>query len=335
MPEDTPEDEIDAAGFPADDEERLCKLIYVFMVFAFRTAVSLDDVAKFIPYSTLATYRDTMLFWANRIYYQRGVQPPKLKRVLHMATKGIQFAYQTYGFGKRQPSKKHVSIGLEGLRQLLEREISSTTFIENSEQHQVIWCVLRQTGVRPSSIGCTWDHEAHLIWRHLRFTRHPTEAVKISCHITFENLKTNYDDPENAMRQAGHRIFECDLDNPNSENIIFSVPHRLLVIALRRKLLVGIETIDEILEGTRFNIQVSLLIRFHFLSCSLPQIREDAMDQPVFCESEPCGHRLNTTIALSSRGISSFMTDRVSAFGCNQRLNACSLRVTAATDLVD
>jgi len=256
LPEDTPEEDIDAVGFP-ENVDHLLKLVKFFMIFVFKNALPSDKDAKYIQYSTLAMYRDTMLFWVDRIYRQREVDPPNKSRIFNTATEGMRLAHQTYGSKERRRVKRYVSIGLEELRNLLDLEIANAVFIDNSEQHQVIWCILRQTAVRPGSIGRNRDREVYLMWRNIEFTRNPNERAKFTCRISFENLKTNPDDPERALRQGGHRVLDCYLDSPNSENIIFSVPHRLLVIALRRKLLVGINTIDELLQGDRYNIQVS------------------------------------------------------------------------------
>jgi hypothetical protein len=77
--------------------------------------------------------------------------------------------------------------------------------------------------------------------------------------IVFRNLKTNTVDMERASTLSmPSKTLECRLMPPKiTDNLIFSIPHRLLVIALRRGLLVGISTTDELLNGSQYNIRAS------------------------------------------------------------------------------
>lgn len=46
------------------------------------------------------------------------------------------------------------------------------------------------------------------------------------------------------------------MDSPNTENILFLLAHRLLVIALRRGIIQGIETINELINTDLANITI-------------------------------------------------------------------------------
>jgi len=166
--------------------------------------------------------------------------------------------YKRHGYsGKRSTSIK-VGIGLEELRQLLDFEISNTRFIENSEQHQAIWCILRQTAVRPGAMGRLriTRGATFLSWEDIKFHTVQGQPGKFICVLSFENLKTNREDPEYTMHTGGKRTLVCYLDSPSPENIIFSVPHRLLAIALRRELIEGITTVKELITSELHNITV-------------------------------------------------------------------------------
>ena len=198
--------------------------------------------------------------------------------------------------------------------------MTSNKSVELSEQHQVIWCIARQTAVRPGSIGwVATRRENYLRWENVRFEN--LSEGRFLCIISFENLKTNYDDPEKGEA----RTLVCHLDSPNAENIVFSVPHRLLTLALRRKLLAGIGSVEELLSTRQANIRIK------------QQNRKD----PVFYAGIPGGRGLNEQVepdgschALSSAQISAFLSDRGRAAGYTSGITFSSFRRRGATDLV-
>lgn len=76
--------------------------------------------------------------------------------------------------------------------------------------------------------------------------------------IRFRNLKTNTVDLERASRLSHpNKVIECRVLPPeNQENLTFSLPHRLLIIAIRRGILAAVNTVDELLNGDQYNIAV-------------------------------------------------------------------------------
>lgn len=243
------------------DAGALARLIKSFMMFAFENATARGREDDHIKYQTLAGYRDSMMYWAQRQYRIRTLNPPPHRRIFEAATEGMRIIYQQYGYSGHRQRQIRTGIGLEELRQLLDHEMTKTYFIENSEQHQVIWNILRQTAVRPGAIGRVKGihSDTFLTWSDVRFHTVPDNPGKFVCVLSFKNLKTNRDDPDYTMRNGGLRVLTCYLDSPSAENIIFSVPHRLLTIAIRRNLLVGISTIEELLNTKLYNIMVSSL----------------------------------------------------------------------------
>ena len=86
------------------------------------------------------------------------------------------------------------------------------------------------------------------------------------------------------------------------DNLVFSIPHRLLVIALRRQLLVGIDSLDALLDGDRRNILVSsTTASSHIIgSTDSSQIEPSKLDDPVILASGPRGLGVKKTVAAST-----------------------------------
>lgn len=97
-----------------------------------------------------------------------------------------------------------------------------------------------------------------LTWRDIKLLR-GSEPGKFQARITFRNLKTNFADPEKAKEKGNLKsTLQCVISSPRQvDNLVFSVPHRLLTIALRRGLLDGIATIDELIKGDQHYLIVS------------------------------------------------------------------------------
>lgn len=80
--------------------------------------------------------------------------------------------------------------------------------------------------------------------------------------ITFRSVKTNYERNYEAANEAGRQQLPVVvmIKAPRKiDNILFSVSLRLLIIALRRKILVGITTVDELLNGQNYYLTVSII----------------------------------------------------------------------------
>jgi len=154
-------------------------------------------------------------------------------------------------------------VGLAELRQLIDQDMVSTPRIELAEQHQLAWCIGRVCAVRPGSIGRPEKGSApgrlqFLAWRDVTITRSLDEPGMFIVKLVFRNAKGGNVDLQKASEtNVNKKPLECVIMPPkNQHNLIFSIAHRLLIIALRRDLIVGIKTIDELLEGHQYNILV-------------------------------------------------------------------------------
>ena len=128
--------------------------------------------------------------------------------------------------------------------------------------HHLAWCIGRVCAVRPGSLGYnpknkdSISRKKFLTWRDVKIFRGTADGEFVA-DFTFRVLKTNSEDPEEGNKDdRPPRPLQCRVLSPKkNENVIFSVPHRLLVIALRRGIIDGISTIDELLAGRTLNVQ--------------------------------------------------------------------------------
>jgi len=304
MPEDATDADIDKLAFPADEED-LLENLDEFIIFTYIRVPGKKRRSGYIEmmsYNSLAAYRESMLFWCNRKLPALRIKVPARSKMFDSMTEAMRFVQKKYG--SRRYRHPRAGLGLIELRQLLDHELTSCYSIELSEQHQVIWCIARQTACRPGSIGNDQHRpDQYLIWDDVVFERDKV-TKRWNVIISFRHLKINYDDPEKNRGQL--RILHCYLKAPNEDNLIFSVPHRLLTIALRRGLIDGLTTKEEVMASNLQRIKV----------------KQECRHQPVFFRGTPGGRGIDMDLdengsfrPLSSHAISSYLSDRGRALG--------------------
>ena len=192
----------------------------------------------------------------------RGIEPPPCGVLFDRVTEALRFASKKNNISLYGDiNNSHV--GLSELSQLIDLDTSDTKCIELAEMHHVAWCIGRICAIRPGSLGYnpknrnSIPHQKFLMWRDVNIFRGASDGEFVA-DLTFRVLKTNIADPERANESdRPPRPLQCRVLSPKrNDNIIFSVPHRLLVIALRRGIIDGISTIDELLAGRTLNIKV-------------------------------------------------------------------------------
>ncbi|KAF5711462.1 hypothetical protein FGLOB1_4965 [Fusarium globosum] len=141
---------------------------------------------------------------------------------------------------------------------------------------------------------------------------------KFALTITFRNLKTNSEEPTKAAHKAPLRSeLRCVIKSPqNTENLVFSVPHRLLAMAIRRGILDGIETLDQL-----FTSQTKYI-----------SIKPEFLDKPVFLAAGPRGLTI-TQEPMRATALTTYISLRGQKIGYVDALTFYSLRRRTANDL--
>lgn len=259
-----------------------------------------------------------MMFWVRASFRKRKIQnPPSYGTIFYEMTEAMAATVHEYGDPNAKKRKKTV-LGLPELRQLIDSEMLQNRCIENSEQHQAIWCIARHTSCRPGSIGTSgkYGRSKPLCWRNLEFS-HGNESGQFTVVIEFDNIfikRSN--DPEKAQ-ELGNTPLRVRCNSPRPGNLIFSVPHRLLTIALRRDLLENISSIDELMKSPGQNIA----------------IKDEHLDDPLFYTSAPKGTGLNYDRPMSAIAMTDYLKTRGRRAGFVDDVTMYSIRRRAATDM--
>ncbi|KAK8050413.1 hypothetical protein PG994_012143 [Apiospora phragmitis] len=218
----------DLLMFPSD-HQKLYSQLRVFLIFIAQAGRGKDKSGR-LTYGTLTTYR------------LAAILDQSFPRQL---TGAMRFAAQKYGPIRGGNILACSEVGLNELRQLIDHDLLTTSRIKIAEAHQLAWLLMRTCCVRPGSIGS----------RPHKISRGESKCM-VDARVKFRSLKSNRKDPESALKKdAPLSEITCKIKSLAAAHaLIFSIPHRLLVIALRRKILVGIASLDELINGQQYEI---------------------------------------------------------------------------------
>ncbi|KAK5116858.1 hypothetical protein LTR85_009118 [Meristemomyces frigidus] len=300
--------------FP-DDEKRLGRQLNMFIVHVFKRSAPRSRAANTIHIRSLVKYRDSMLFWTEW-YYNTREKVWSRKRLYNEMTKAMRYVHKTYG--DRSNKKEKTWLGLPELRQLLDLEAVNNRCIELSEEHQVLWCIGRITALRPGSLcpSGRYARTSPITWSDLEFTQ-GDEPGKFNLRLTVDRLDIKH--PNDLVEKQGppEERFRMKMDSPQARNLIFSPAHRLLVIALRRGLIQGISTIDELLNYPGFVIPIA----------------QEHLADVVFFAGRPKGDAINPEKPLAAHALTEYLQRRGKQIGYTTPITWYSLRRRAATDM--
>ncbi|KAK7522788.1 uncharacterized protein IWZ02DRAFT_450515 [Phyllosticta citriasiana] len=188
--------------------------------------------------------------------------------------------------------------------------------IENSEQHQLACCLGRMLAVRPGTLcpGPSGRNKP-LSWGDIKITT-CDEPGQFNINVEFENIAIKISN--NPDQQEDHPLNVTIKSATSHEDLIFSPSHRLLVIAIRRGLLQGISTLEELLNT---NLQII-------------QVKPEYLNEPIFYQSTPKGTSLNFNKPLRAASLTDYLRNRSHALGYPSGITFYSIRRKIASDLV-
>ncbi|SMQ45618.1 unnamed protein product [Zymoseptoria tritici ST99CH_3D7] len=309
------EDEISTHLFPSDFKEMTTRM-KAFLTYAFKKAKPRASDATSIVMRTFCQYRDSLLYWGNWYYRLREESFPR-RMLFNELVFQMRYVQNKYGDVFKHADKTW--LGLAELRQLLDYESYFNRCVELSEQHQILWCLGRVTALRPGSLCPTrYGRNDALIWRDWRFFvgKEPgmfTSSLKLD-HLS---IKRANDPMQIGEGDSSSSALTLEFPSPKVENIVFSPTHRILVMALRRGLLEGINTIDELLAYDKDEIH----------------IKPQHLDEIMFYRGTPKGLALDRPHPLAADQLTEYLGRRGKQIGYTQRITWYSIRRRAATDL--
>ena len=184
-------------------------------------------------------------------------------------------------------------IGTPELHLLIEQDTKDTMFVPVAEINHAIWCIASATGLRPSSFGPDKSRNElefpFVAWQDLQFTRIRTlKTGHFLVEITIRYIMGNKQKAE-VNRATKNLVFEVSSPS-KAANLLLSVPHRLLVIALRRGVLEGISTVKELVDGQQMHIK----------------IKEEFKETPLFLKAVDTRTTMKKDVALPASSLSRY-----------------------------
>ncbi|KAF4954412.1 hypothetical protein FGADI_5278 [Fusarium gaditjirri] len=296
------EGDLDRLCFPdpssgAQPWARLESQLRRFLVFAIERCVprSIDDDS--ISYQVLVHYRRSMCFWVLRKYPERGIDPPKRCHLEATMTEMMRYLQN----------------------QMMDFDLRETPCIELAECHHLAWVLSRLAALRPGSLGMPdrmeGRHLPYLVWGDFQIERTSSIGV-FYVKMTIRNLKTNSFDPEKAHT---NQVLTISLNSPKGTTTFeLSAPHRILTIALRRGVLVGIDNLDDL-----FNQR-----QRHIL------IKDEFKEKPVLLKGANAGRSVQEDQPMSSLALTEYLKLRGAKIGLTKSITFYSIRRNTAMDLV-
>ncbi|TAQ89667.1 hypothetical protein B7494_g2017 [Chlorociboria aeruginascens] len=321
--EDASDDLVEKMSFPSDPKVLITQLEF-FMLFVARTNKGRSRESAKISYRTYTKYRAGMIFWCDWFYSRRDIPLIQKSKLFNKLTTAMQAAAEKWKL-KSYGILNRTHVGLAELRQMIDHDMVATPCIELAECHHLAWCIGRVAAVRPGSIGPSRngskskENGLYLKWMDVVLTRGEQKGM-FDVAITFRNLKTNYERNYEAASKAGRqqKPLKVMIKAPRRiDNILFSVSLRLLIIALRRKILVGITTVDELLNG-----------EYQFIT-----IAPEFLDKPIMLASGPRGLSVKPDNPVMSGDLTDYLQLRGKKIGYESPIVFYSIRRRSATDM--
>ncbi|KAI5368191.1 hypothetical protein Slin15195_G033250 [Septoria linicola] len=303
--------------FTPDNVAQMTKRI--FLVWAYKRAVPKSRAAKTIMPLTLSAYRNSMLYWA-RFWFRQQEADLLGRKLFNDLVQVMRFAVKTYGNLRARAKKSH--LGAEDLRMLMDNEAMNNRSIELSEQHVALWCIGRASALRPGSlcpsVPSARSRAKPLTWNNFSFTQSSKGQFDMSLHLPRINIKLVNDPLLADDADVSTEPVELQFPSPAADSLEFSAAHRMLVIAVRRGILEGIDTLQELFDTELREFRV----------------KEEHLDDVVFFAGNNRGLGLDKSRPLTSGALTEYLRTRGWRAGFTHAVTWYSIRRRAATDLV-
>lgn len=224
---------------------------------------------------------------------------------------------------KRTPKSKSY-LGLPEIIQLIDLDTRGTANIALAEGHHLAWLLGRCCALRPGAIGTppTDVRDEQIPFPFLRFgdfsvTRGPAGHFDVVVEI--RNLKITSGRVAEATGYHTQTVKFYIKSPQNQHNLMLSIPHRFLVLALRRGALEDYTTVDELLADNKRNIR----------------IKKQFLDRPVVVAGSPRGLDVLMEQPASAHSLSNYLSLRGQRGGYSEPISFYSIRRRAGTDFAN
>ncbi|KAI9800898.1 MAG: hypothetical protein M1833_003035 [Piccolia ochrophora] len=304
-------DALNLHAFP-EDHSRLIILVRGFLSVTCRF-LRPRSVSQARPrFRTMIQYRESLLWWIKRVYGMRDTAIPFPGKMMNATNETLQAAGRKYGLATAASDKPY--LGLLELTQLIEYDSLTTPCMPLAECHHLGWSIGRICGVRPGSMGEDRTRRGHFLsWRDIQITRTDVKGA-FNVDMVFRHLKGHNDGLE--MKQT----LKFKLTSADKTNLTMSVPHRLLIILLRRQAMKDYSTIEQLLAGDQRNILV----------------KDGFLDKPVLLAGGPRGLSLKDQDSpMTAEALTDYLSRRGRNYGYTKDISMYAWRRRTATEFTD
>lgn len=326
--------QVDTVGFPGMDDDggwdSLTKILRRYLVFVTEKARPRAHGDSVLSYTTLMQYRQDLCFWALQQFKDRGKEGPSYATVCNSLTTTMRMLTIKYDIRTRRKTKDKTYLGLPELQQLIDMDMSDTPCIELAECHHLAWLVGRVTACRPGALGppragrtyanvsgaSSADELPWLTFSDITITRHNEEG-RFYVKLRLRNLKCN---PFEQAEKGGtlQKTVTFHINSPQEKvNLMLSVPHRILSLALRRGALRDYDTMEDLLSGNLHTIA----------------FKPEVLSMPVLVAGKPRGLSVDYSAALTSDSMTEYLKTRGERLGYHSGISFYSIRRRAGTDI--
>ncbi|SMR48162.1 unnamed protein product [Zymoseptoria tritici ST99CH_1E4] len=259
-------------------------------------------VSPSIQFSTLAARRQSMIYWVIQKCDQKVVS---ISDVWNGSNRALYMAFRSHNMAVVAPPKLYAN--KDDMRNLIEYITYAEANVEMAQQMVIAWLDGFICGVRPGSIGASQGRmDQYLRWEDIEIFRDTDGNFRMV--ITHKWLK--------GYRDEKLRPLRFSVTGPqNVEDSLFSLPHRLLALALRRGFLAHYDTVDELLKDTRTKITFKPM----------------AMKQPVVLANSPKGIDLISGKPARASGLTTYLQRIALDFGLPPNVTMYIWRRSAGT----
>ncbi|CAM1508609.1 Fc.00g054570.m01.CDS01 [Cosmosporella sp. VM-42] len=249
--------------------------------------------------------------------------PPNYAQVFNVFTLCMRKYLQTHILGRRIKKAKP-QLGVAEICQLMDMDMATTPCIDLAEGMHISWLLGRQCALRPGSIGVQRIEKAtisetnapYLAWKDVKITRGTRPGV-FDLEITIRNLKGSKVDYAEGGQAPENREVTFYLKSPTQpDNLALSLPHRLLVAALKREAIEGIETLEGLLDGNVHRIR----------------FKQEFLNRPVVLRGGERGLSVIKDQPATVATLTEYLQRRCERMGYPESVTFYAIRRRAATD---
>ena len=313
-------EELDALAFPLSETEMIQNL-QIYLAVATKYVEGKSRETERPRLNTIRAKRDAMIGFINRRYWDAGREPPAKAKLLSYTNEVLQKCGEVYGVDQSATKKPYM--GRLELAQLIDWDSLRSARPAITEVHHLSWCMANQCGIRPSSIAIpNADHQDRFMrWKDIQITRSLAPG-RFDCYLDFVNLKSTLDDLSFTLDKS----LKMRPKSPLSTNYIpQSIPHRLLVILLRRD---GLQDYP----ASAFSSSEERVIELLNGKEKFIRIRHDFADKAIFQSRSPDNPMITWDKPITTKHLSHYLDSRARAAGYGRGVTLYAFRRQAATD---